>query len=363
MLAIVNEDLMSFEPTFVDDQINHRNYFKLRVLTSTKLLQRQSDLGRKDPRSRKDTSRRGDYCLVDRSDRIIPVNREVLRISAPFKEISNTLLTKEKFKSYPLNWNQYPMSVNVTSTSRFTNQVEIRCHHTGEDRANIFVVAFPFNGMIRPLKEDPRYRIYKGFISSSIKPFFHNNHKYRKVLYLVIEINKNLFRPDHYFHTDKIDIEFESFALFTDRDTDEKKTNREKMILNITSPNGDFNLDWEYETINDSILMNIPNMDLWPTFDFNKARQDGEMVNHRPNSRRNGKKKYTPRPMVVEGNTMVTTNKHGIRKEIPIGKGKPNHRDYQDSYYDRDSYPQKNGTRNNQNRNRRSHGNGPSRSF
>jgi hypothetical protein len=332
MLTIINEDLMSFEPTFVNDKINHHKYLKLRILTTNRLLQKQSDLGHKDPRSKKNTTRTGENCLVDQADKILAVNREILRISAPSREIESSFKAGLKFASFPIDWKKYPMSVYVTSLSRYSRQVDLRCHETGDDKANIFIIAFPFNGMIKPIKEDPRYRVYKGFISSSIKPFFHANRKYRKVLYLVIEINKNLFKKDHQFHTDNIDISLESYALFTDKYSNERKTNHEKMTLNITSPNGDHSLEWNYEVIDHEIFMNLPNVDLWPTYTFSKDGADSQKSI--PQSR--NKKKSGQRPMVVEGNTMVTTNKHGIRKEIPLGKERNTRPYYSDRQYSYD---------------------------
>ena len=327
MLTIVNEDLMSFDPTFVHDKLTNRQFFKLRVLTTNKLLQKQSDLNRKDERATKSITRTGENCLIDMSDKIVSVNREILRISVPYREIAGILESKEKIKSIPLEWNRYPMSTYVSNVSRYTRQVDIRCHTDGEDRATIYVIAFPFNGMIRPIREDPRYRVYKGFIASSIKPFFHAGHKYRKVLYLVVEINKNLFREDHQYHTDSIDIVFESFSLFTDKVTGERNTNHETIALNITSPNGDHSVQWDYEVIDHEVLMNVQNMDLWPTFTFNREKTET------PSRYMKGKKKKTQRPVVIEGNTMVTTNKHGIRMEIPIGKNRRNTKPYGDNYY------------------------------
>lgn len=354
MLTIVNEDLMSFEPTFVNDKIAHRVFFKLRLLTTNRLLQKQSELDKKDPRGIKNPTKTGDYCLVDMSDRIVPVNREIMRVAIPYREITSLMEAKEKIKSIPLEWNKYPMSVYVSNVGRYSRQVDVRCHTGGDDRTNIFVVAFPFNGMIRPIREDPRYRVYKGFISSSIKPFFFNGHKYRKVLYLVIEINKYLFNEDHHFHTDNIDIPIESFALFTDRTTGERRTNHEKMVINITSSSGDYNLDWTYDVIDHEVLMNMPNVDLWPTYNFNKEQSSND------SRRKNGYRKKGQRPMVIEGNTMVTTNKHGIRMEIPLNKNRNGGKSYYTDQYrydkdnprnkDNDSKPQNNRHQNGQNR-------------
>ena len=324
MLTLVNEDLMSFDTISVTDKNTDKMYFKLKVLTSNKLIQPQSNLGgNRGFHSPRKTDLNSQNRIESNVDPLVPVNKEVIRVSAPLKRLGD-IFNGDSNLSLPIEWKEYPMTVNIAQSGRFSTQIDVRCHEQGEDRANVFVVAFPFNGMIKPLKEDPKYRIYKGFISSSIKPFFYNNHKYRKILYLVIEINKNLFRSDHKYHTNCIPITFESFAIFEDRETGQKKTNHETMQLDITSTQGDYNVGWTYELINDAIMMNAqPGENLWPTYVSEKdngQRSNGRKpFNGKPNgNKKNSSKKNSQRPFVVEGNTVVTTNKHGIRKEIPM---------------------------------------------
>ena len=332
MIALVNEDLLSFEPTFVRDNTSRKSFFKLKVLTSNRILQKivpENSRGKK--RKTDSSSPEDENYIVNRSERIVPLNREIIRISAPVSEITELFPKDSKISCFPVKWKDYPMSVNVTTLTRYTTQVDLRCHMTGEDRANLFVIPFPFNGMIKPLTEDPRYRIYKGFIANSAKPFFHNNRKYRKVLYLIIEINKNLFKEDHRYHTDSIDLDFESYALFNNKETNRENTNHETMHLSITSPNGDFTLSWDYETIDEPVMMHMKDMDLWPIYRFNKESYHDSGKNTKVI--RAGRKKPAQRPVTVEGNVMVTTNRHGIRKEIPINTN----RKYYKSNYDKPS--------------------------
>jgi hypothetical protein len=170
--------------------------------------------------------------------------------------------------------------------------------------------------MIKPIPENPQYRIYRGLIASSARPFFFNNRKYRKVLYLVIEINKNLFNPDHKYHTDSIDLQLESFALFTDNESNEKKTRCETFKLSITSADGDYSTNWEYNTVDEAIMVSVePGQQLWITYDMN-SRHD----NKREHNDHDFKKKINnkQKPVTIEGDMLVTKNKHGIRKEIPM---------------------------------------------
>jgi hypothetical protein len=136
----------------------------------------------------------------------------------------------------------------------------------------------------------------------------------------VIEINKNLFNPDHKYHTNSIPIQLESYALFYDRETGERNTNCEIFKLTIESANGDYTIDWNYSIANEAIMMTAePGQQLWTTYDMNANKNNTKNDNY--------KKRFNKqKPMVIEGDTIVTTNRHGIRKEIPVKNN--HHRNY-----------------------------------
>lgn len=329
MLNLINEELMAYSTITTNEK--GKEYTKIKVATSNKLQQYENDTrnNRRDHQQAPIRSRHGN--IVSKVDALKSINREIIRISAPLKNIGDFIAQDESSKE--INFD-LPMSIKVDSTNKYQPHVEVRCHEQGDDRANLYIVAFPFNGMIKPIPENPQYRIYRGLIASSARPFFFNNRKYRKVLYLVIEINKNLFNPEHKYHTDNIDIQLESFALVTDRETGEQKTNCEKFTVSVLSANGDYSLDWEYNTVDEAIMMAVePGQQLWTTYVMNNQ-------NHRPNTnnvrRENTRNTFDRKPAVetekkftnrsnnkqkqvtIEGDMMVTTNKHGIRKEIPM---------------------------------------------
>ena len=335
MLNIINEELMAYSTITTTEK--GKEYTKIRVTTSNKLLQYENDsrYNRNKPQDDKKVRKpAAGASIISKVDALKPINREIIRISAPLKDISEFIAQPEESKSVDFD---LPMTVNVNSVNKFQPHVEVRCHAQGDNRANLYVVAFPFNGMIKPIPENPQYRIYKGLIASSAKPFFFNNRKYRKVLYLVIEINKNLFNETHKYHTKSIDITLESFALINDRETEEKKTNCETFTLKITSAEGDYTTDWEYSVADEAIMMVAESgQPLWVTYEFksNKNNANGANTTDR-NGDRGFKKNYkSQKQMVVEGDMMVTTNKHGIRKEIPM---KNNHQRNQRQYNGRNN--------------------------
>ena len=318
MLKIVNEELMSYST--IDMVVKGKEYTKIKVATSNKLQQYEND-SRSNRAGGKFTDTKTDakstasskVNIVSNVDQLKPINREIIRISAPLKNIGDFNAQPNESKSVEFD---LPMSINVTSNGRQQN-VEVRCHEQGDDRANLFVIAFPFNGMIKPIPQNPQYRIYKGLIASSAKPFFFNNRKYRKVLYLVVEINKNLFNNDHKYHTDEIAIQLESYSLFKDKESEAQKTTCETFIMRIFSENGDYSTHWDYNVADEAIMMSVePGQQLWTTFDASSFKKNND-------SKSFGKKlNNKQRPIHVEGNMLVTTNKNGIRKEIPLNRNK-----------------------------------------
>ena len=356
MFAIINEDLFAFQIQKHEGD-DKKIYFRLHVKTSNKLVQPQSRV-HKDHGYKK--SEKKPYRAENKEEDLKPINREVIRISAPLKDII-PIEQGGPNMDLPLTWNDIPMSIHGTPGQNvFDTQLDVRCHTQGPDHACLFVIAFPFNGLINPIESDPRYRIYRGFISSSAKPFIFNNHKYRKVMYLVIEVNKNLFNPEHKYHCDSIPIKLESYALFDDRVDGKKKTNHEVMTIDIKSPKGDYDVDWSYELIENAVYKNVePGTQLWPTYVFGtddgnpdfKAKYSAKSANRNPDRkfnnsghRHNGQKRNGP-PKIknpeqfqkpAPSGYKVTVNKHGIRKEVP----NKNYKNYnrRDSYFvDKDS--------------------------
>lgn len=341
MLNIVNEELMAYSTITTFEK--GKEYTKIKVATSNKLQQYENDdrynKNRDENPPQKKSGANTRASIVSNIDKLKPINREIIRISAPLKNIGDFAGQNPESRSVEFD---LPMSINVNSTNKYQPNVEVRCHAQGDDRANLYVVAFPFNGMIKPIPENPQYRIYKGLIASSAKPFFFNNRKYRKVLYLVIEINKNLFKPDHKYHTDKIEIVLESFGLFNDRETGEKKTNCETFTLAITSAEGDYYTDWDYVIANEAIMMTAePGQQLWTTYDMSSRAHNNTNNNFKNNRNGKFKKNNGQRPMTIEGNTMVTTNRHGIRKEIPMKNNHQRNQRYSGNRNDYNMPPKK----------------------
>ena len=321
MLTFVNEELFSYEVKHVTNA-QKKDVLQLGVSTSNFLVSyaKGSKMDKyKNPKQDQKIDKQHDIDMRD-NPVIVPINREILSVN---------YVTDKQCEDPSLLMSQ-PTSLKVTENNRGIPQVSVRCLKEGYDnKSDIYVVAFPFNGMIQPIDADPTYRIYKGLIMSSVRPFYYNGRRYRKILYLVIEPHRALFDKNHKHHTDAIDIALESYAIYKDKETGEEKTNHETFHLNMMETS--FSSDWTYETMNEAYKID-PNMDkpLWVTFKFapkdgnknqnyRQNKNDDDFANPfdgrtpNPAKRKNGQKNG-----YVEGNTYVTTNKNGIRKEVPI---------------------------------------------
>lgn len=317
MLTFVNEELFSYN-TKTEKTQNGKEVLQLSIGTSNFLVAyaKGSKMDKyHNPQDEQKINKKHDIDMRD-NPKIEPINREILNIS---------YISDDQLKDPSLLMAQ-PTSIKVTENNRGIPVVTARClQNDSPNKSNLYIIAFPFNGMILPIAEDPRYRIYKGLIMSSVRFFYYKNRRYRKILYLVIEPHKALFDPNHKHHTDVIDIKLESYAIYRDRETGEEKTNHETFTLDISDKISSSN--WEYETLNEAKRIEPDTATpLWTTFKFDSKPNNGKSYNKNQNSdekpRMNNKPKNGQKPGYIEGNTYVTTNKHGIRKEVSINQNR-----------------------------------------
>jgi len=298
MITILNDDLFSFEHKTGSDRHTGTQVSKLVVSTSNKLVRYSREKGK---------SKAG----VDMSStpQLVSTSREILSITTP--------IDKEN------EWNKLPISVSVTDNERRVPQINIRCLGDDEKRrnANIFVLAVPFNGMIVPIPEDPTYRIYKGMIGSSQRPIYVHGRRYRKVLYLVIEPNMALLDPEHKHHVREISVKVESFAVYKDSESGEDRTNHETYVFKVVDSDGMYTESTDQETLTKAVMIDHDQTtELWHTFRFTKAPKDGKPT---PNRKPFSRSKSQPEGY-IQGNTLITKNKHGIRKEVSLdSRGRP----------------------------------------
>lgn len=330
MLSFINEELFSYGVKIEKNTQTGKDIMQLSVATSNNLMTYAKGSKMDKYHNIQDNQVINKKHDIDMRDNpaIEPINREILTVN---------YVCEDQLNDPSLLANQ-PTSLKVTENQRGVPMVSVRCLKSGtENKSDMYVIAFPFNGMILPIAEDPRYRIYKGMIMSSVRPFYFKNRRYRKILYLVVEPHTALFDTNHKYHTDKIDVTLQSFAIYKDRETGEEKTNHETLTINFYKDTETY--DWEYEVCDGAKRIEPDsNVPLWVTFKFNqKLKNTSQFGGYKNNynigdesakanhpHKNNGQKSGH-----IEGNTYVTTNKHGIRKEVPINtNNSKSHRGY-----------------------------------
>lgn len=321
MLNFVNEELFSYGAR-TETNRNDEEFTQLVVGTSNYLVGyakgSKSDKFH-NPQPDQKIDKKHDIDMRDNPD-LERIYREILTIN---------YINQDQIQDHSLLSKQ-STSLKVNDNTRGIPQVSIRClREDAPNKSDIYVVAFPFNGMLTAIPDSPQFRIYKGMIVSSVRPFYFFNRRYRKILYLVVEPHRALFAPDHKYHTDEINLKLESYAIYNDRTTKEEKTNHE--IFTVTMRDGSWDSEWEYEVLNEAKkIESDPTKPLWSTFRFAQKerypRHDGDRPytprdnqkdfdSSKPGKVRNGRK-----PGYVEGGNYITTNKNGIRKEVPMGR-------------------------------------------
>jgi hypothetical protein len=302
MLKLINEELLNFKYSKSKDAHSDKNV--ITILSGESII--RSD---------------------NITHKLSPLNKDIIKI--------NTRNTKDYYND--------PMSIKVYTNERNIPQVEVNVlGNNFDNRTNLYIVAFPFNGYVKKIPEDPKYRIYKGVLAYSMKPFTFNDKSYKKVLYLVIEPNLNLFSPDHKYHTDTIPIVLESYNDIYGED-DKIKTVHETFNLVLTDKDGAYSTVWEKEEFDEKItLEQDEEAPLWTTFKFlpreerEKAKlEKGEYTNE--NKPKYIQKHKSDKPYYIKDGIMITENKHGIRKEVVLNKNNEDY-NYNRSKYEYDDY-------------------------
>ena len=365
MLTFVNGELFSYNARTEKNDQTGKSILQLKVATSNALVTyaKGSKMDKyHNPQESKDINPKYDIDMRDNPE-IVPINRDILTVN---------YVSEDQLKDPSLLMTQ-ATSLKVVENRNGIPVVSARCLiEDSPNKSNLYVVAYPFNGMLTPIENDPHYRIYKGMIMSSVRPFYFNGKHYRKILYLVIEPHMALFDQNHKYHTDHIDIKLESYAIFKDRESGDEKTNHEIFTLHLSDKISTSN--WEYEVLNYPYKIEpSTGTSLWTTFHF-KPNQGNRNFNN-PQSRSQYNENDYQRPTTrsgqntgrphngqksgyVEGNTYVTTNRHGIRKEVPMGnnfsKYKEPNKDFDQMLKDSGMYDDYSDDRRNSRNNRKS---------
>lgn len=146
------------------------------------------------------------------------------------------------------DYNNVNQLISLKPTPAGNNSVSLKADASNRYDANVMAVAFPFNGVVKPIEFSKQYRIHRGMIVSSTSNTVElGDKKFRNILYFLIEPHYNLFAEDHAYHTPEIRIPFESYEdCPCDETTTERKSYVHRMILVITKDSAHVEWDEEY---------------------------------------------------------------------------------------------------------------------
>lgn len=100
----------------------------------------------------------------------------------------------------------------------------------------IAIIAIPFNGFAESIPESNDFRIYRGMIfKSDARKIMCNGKAYKKVLYLIVEVNSQKFDPEHKYHADELHLNFTSYNLETKNDV--TNTVKTDVVVTFTENN------------------------------------------------------------------------------------------------------------------------------
>lgn len=302
MYTLINEDLFSFR--FTQDSGQQSNFPHQMEICSANELVRYPKEEEQEP------STNGQ--VVVNMQKTTPIYRKILSVFSVDDDFTNHPM------SYRAQWNVFNERPNPF--------VSIRCHDRGDDHANLFIIAFPFNGRLKPIPPSNQYRILKGTIVSSVKNFWYRNTKYRKVLYLIIEPNADHIDPENPA------VVLEGFGIYHDLHNDgAEMTKHETLKITFTDACGNYSAESEHEIIDHAVqLESYTGEELWKTAKIDPPQKKPQGNGYNNNRNTSG---YHEAPQGVR----VTKNKNGIRKEVPIGGRRDNHRSPKDNKDDLDS--------------------------
>lgn len=260
MVNIVNEGLFSFNTELRTNAKTQDQYYKLDINTSTKIIRKNA-----------------------------PDSTEPARTVRTFA----CLTSPEK------TYSQYNIIINARDNEFGKRSVMFRAVKESTYNANAFVVAFPFNGIIKPIPFDKRYRIHKGMISMSDEYSIQfNNKNYRKILYLIIEPNMKIFDGDeNHDPIEALNIPIESYSLIKDRKNPdaEVKTNFESMTLQITKTG--YTVDWENKVIDFVDMQQYKNTPLYNLYTWKPKNRINNSDSSESSNAAQSQNTYTRKPL------------------------------------------------------------------
>lgn len=115
--------------------------------------------------------------------------------------------------------------------------------------SEVVLIGFPFNGLAAPIADSKQFRIHKGtIVVSKDVPVMVKGTAYKKILYIALEVNRNVFDKTSSYYTPTIEVPFTSYSLCTKQDKT-TVTIKETMLVIITDGSNVIDIKWTSEEV------------------------------------------------------------------------------------------------------------------
>jgi len=181
-------------------------------------------------------------------------------------EVNPRLLT---IVSASKNYNDYPMLLLSSGTKESGINVLLKSFENNKYDMQLYLVAFPFNGLADAIPKSNMYRIHRGYLyTSKTRTVKFGDSTYKKVLYLLVEPNVKMFDPNNAHHTDSIELEFVSYNIENVENSDSKRTVKTTVTLTMypktaTKP---YDIDWITEEVDPIDKESLKDIDIFPLY-------------------------------------------------------------------------------------------------
>lgn len=191
--------------------------------------------------------------------------------------------------------------VNRHPENNNTNFVRIAQAETYKFDTDVYLIAIPFSGIIKPMEKTYDYRIYKAFVAKSDKFDINVNGKsYNKIAYMIVSLNNNLFKEDNEYHKDKLELVFETFSLVAIEDQDIKQSVKTSYIISFTK-DGNYEVDIKTENVENINSKEFKGKSIFYIFEPKVSKDEEEKSDNKKRNNKNVKFKTSkPRSNYVK---------------------------------------------------------------
>jgi len=157
------------------------------------------------------------------------LNKDLIHTTVESKYNSNQTITHFNSIGVGQNQKQIRLASVISDTQNYSdNNLRIWMSNNSEGKSvfkmnssaknrfdtDVYIVAIPFNGILKPIESSFEYRIFRGsIIQSERRDIEYDDALFKKIAYMVIVPNVSLFNKTHKYHKDVLTLKIESYNI------------------------------------------------------------------------------------------------------------------------------------------------------